>query len=277
MRIIDARFRPGTRDTLQGILTNPLYQTFSAATNFAARPEQTLEQEIAMLRQLGVVKAVVTGRDIASTVNTASTNPGMLECLAVCPELFIGFYGIDPHLRMQGLRSFRAAIRDHGVAGGSIDPGMSRLPVNDALYYPFYAACCDAGIPMAITTGCSGGMPNVVLEHMAPWLIDRVAADFPELRIIISHGGYPWITETLAVTLRHANVYLDFSASTRLPQAEQYVQAANGPLMHKILFSSAHPFEHIADTLKFYAALPFIDEARECVMHANAAALFGVR
>ena len=77
MSIIDMRFRPATRETLQGILTNPLYQAFSAATNFAARPARTLDEEVAMLRDLDVVHAVVTGRDIASSVNTASTNPGM--------------------------------------------------------------------------------------------------------------------------------------------------------------------------------------------------------
>ncbi len=276
MNIIDCRFRPGTRESLDGILTNPLYQAFSRATGFASRKAATLEEEIAMLGELGVVKAVVTGRDISSTVATASTNPGMLECLAAAPELFLGFYGIDPHKGMDAVRAFRSAIHDHGVGGGSIDPGMSRLPASDARYYPFYAMCCEENIPMAVTTGCSTGMPQVLLEHMAPWHLDRVATDFPELKLIISHGGYPFITETLALALRHAHVFVDFSASNRLPQAELYVQAANGALMKKMLFSSAHPFEHIRDTLGFYAALPLCDEARRHLMYANAASLLGL-
>jgi len=274
--IIDMRFRPATRETLQGILTNPLYQAFSAATHFAERPEKTLEEEVDMLRGLGVVHAVVTGRDIASSVNTASTNPGMLECIQKYPDFFTGFYGIDPLLRMEALHAFRRAVHEYGARGASIDPAMSGVAVNSALYYPFYAACCEEGVPVAITTGCSCGMPNVVIEHHAPWLIDRVASDFPELRIIVSHGGYPWIMEMLGVAMRHRNVYIDFSACTMLFNMEQYVQAANRQLMDKIVFSSAHPFDHIADTLKLYEKLPFTEQAREHVMYANAATLLGL-
>lgn len=276
MSIIDMRFRPATHETLQGILTNPLYQAFSAATNFAARPEKTLEEEVDMLRGLDVVHAVVTGRDIASSVNTASTNPGMLECIQKYPEFFTGFYGIDPLLRMNALRAFRRAVREYGVKGASIDPAMSGVAVNSALYYPFYAACCEENIPVAITTGCSCGMPHVVLEHHAPWLIDRVASDFPELTIIVSHGAYPWIMEMVGVATRHSNVYLDFSACTMLFNVEQYVHAANRQLMNKVLFASAHPFDHIADTLKLYDSLPFTAEAREHVMYKNAAAILGL-
>lgn len=276
MSIIDMRFRPATRETLQGILTNPLYQAFSAATNFAARPEKTLEEEVDMLRGLDVVHAVVTGRDIASSVNTVSTNPGMLECIQKYPDFFTGFYGIDPLLRMDALRAFRRAVREYGVKGASIDPAMSGVAVNSALYYPFYAACCEENIPVAITTGCSCGMPHVVLEHHAPWLIDRVASDFPELTIIVSHGAYPWIMEMVGVATRHSNVYLDFSACTMLFNVEQYVHAANRQLMNKVLFASAHPFDHIADTLKLYDSLPFTTEAREHVMYKNAAAILGL-
>ena len=276
MSIIDMRFRPATHATLQGILTNPLYQAFSAATNFAQRPEKTLKEEVDMLRGLDVVHAVVTGRDIASSVNTASTNPGMLECIQKYPEFFTGFYGIDPLLRMNALRAFRRAVREYGVKGASIDPAMSGVAVNSALYYPFYAACCEENIPVAITTGCSCGMPHVVLEHHAPWLIDRVASDFPELTIIVSHGAYPWIMEMVGVATRHSNVYLDFSACTMLFNVEQYVHAANRQLMDKVLFASAHPFDHIADTLKLYDSLPFTTEAREHVMYKNAAAILGL-
>lgn len=276
MSIIDMRFRPATHETLQGILTNPLYQAFSAATNFAQRPEKTLKEEVDMLRGLDVVHAVVTGRDIASSVNTASTNPGMLECIQKYPEFFTGFYGIDPLLRMNALRAFRRAVREYGVKGASIDPAMSGVAVNSALYYPFYAACCEENIPVAITTGCSCGMPHVVLEHHAPWLIDRVASDFPELTIIVSHGAYPWIMEMVGVATRHSNVYLDFSACTMLFNVEQYVHAANRQLMDKVLFASAHPFDHIADTLKLYDSLPFTTEAREHVMYKNAAAILGL-
>ena len=276
MKIIDMRFRPGTKDTLENILTNPLYQVFSQVTNFASRAPKTLEEEVEKIKKLHVVHAVVTGRDIESSVKTASTNKSMIEAIQKYPDFFTGFYGIDPLRKMQTVREFRHAIREYGVKGGSIDPAMSKIAVSHALYYPFYAVCCEENIPMAITTGCSGGMPDVVLEHHAPWLIDRVAADFPESKIIVSHGGYPWIMEMFGVAMRHKNVFLDFSACTMLFNAEQYVEAANKQLMHKIVFASAHPFDDIASTLSLYEQYKFTDEAREHVMYTNAAKLLGI-
>lgn len=276
MSIIDMRFRPATQEALQGILTNPLYQIFSATTNFAARPARTLDEEVAMLRDLNVVHAVVTGRDIESSVKTAATNAGMLESIQKYPDFFTGFYGIDPLRRMDALRAFRHAVKEYGVKGASIDPAMSGVDVNSALYYPFYAACCEENLPIAITTGCSCGMPNVVLEHHAPWLIDRVASDFPELTMIISHGAYPWVMEMVGVATRHQNVYIDFSACSTFFNVEQYAHAANRQLMTKTLFASAHPFEDINDVLKFYEKLPLTAQAREHVMYKNAAKILGL-
>ena len=129
---------------------------------------------------------------------------------------------------------------------------------------------------MSVTTGLSSHMPGVTLEHMAPWRLDRVATHFPDLKLVISHGGYPWIAETVAVAARHAHVYVDLSASWHMPGMEAYARAANGPLRDKVLFASAHPFDHVRDTLDFYAGLPFTDEVRRRVMYANAATLLGL-
>lgn len=275
MKIIDMRFRPGVASTIEGIARNPLYQNFCRATGFASRKPSTLSEEVDMLCELGVEHAVVTGRDVSSSVAAPSTNPGMLEAIQAYPEYFTGFYGIDPLKRMGSLRDFRRMIREYGVRGASIDPAMSDVPVDSRLYYPFYAACCEEGVPIAVTTGCSIGMPGVTLDRHEPSRIDRVATDFPELIMLVSHGGYPWIGETLGVVMRHENLWLDFSACTGLFNMEEYVRAANTQLMDKIVFASAHPFDLIAKTLEFYDGLPFSQEARKKVMHDNAARLLG--
>jgi len=41
---------------------------------------------------------------------------------------------------------------------------------------------------------------------------DRVACRFPDLRIVLGHGGWPWVNEAVAVAWRHPNVYLEPSA-----------------------------------------------------------------
>ena len=87
MRIIDTRFRPGTPDTFRGILSNPLYKSFSETTNFAARPTASLDEEVAMLRGLGVTRAVVMA---------ASTPPAALR--GMCAAKFDRDVSLAPSL-----------------------------------------------------------------------------------------------------------------------------------------------------------------------------------
>lgn len=275
MKIFDTRFRPQTKETMDGIRKNPVYMPYCESSTFLAdHPPRSLEEEIAMLKELGVVKAVVNGRDVSSSLACASGNPGMLDAVDACPELFIGSYGIDPVPAMKTLRAFKDALRGHNVRGASIDPGTARIAVSDARYYPFYAVCCEENIPVTVTTGCNDGMPGIYLEHMAPWHSDKVATDFPELKMIISHGGYPWVNETIALAIRHANLYLDFSSCSYLPMLQPYFEAANGILMKKTLFASAHPFTGLREALDWFGSIPLTDEARARVMYANAADIF---
>jgi predicted TIM-barrel fold metal-dependent hydrolase len=45
-----------------------------------------------------------------------------------------------------------------------------------------------------------------------PRHLDVVAADFPELTIIVSHGGYPWVLEAVLLAWKHPRVYLELAA-----------------------------------------------------------------
>ncbi|RYD03711.1 hypothetical protein N752_18355 [Desulforamulus aquiferis] len=100
-----------------------------------------------------------------------------------------------------------------------------------------------------------------------------MARDFPELKIIISHGGYPWVNEAIFVAQRNKNVYLDISEYELTPQSEAYIQAANTLISDKLLYASAHPFVDFRESLKIFDNLPLDREVREKVMYKNAAKL----
>lgn len=277
MKIFDMRFRPQTNATMDGIKNNPVYMPYCESSTFIAdHPPRTLEEEVAMLKELHIHKALVVGRDVSSTLNIPSGNGSVFECVDKYPDLFLGSYGIDPIPTMKTLRSFKQALKNHKLSGAAIDPGMSRVAVDDPKYYPFYATCCEENIPMTITTGLSDGMPHISLDETAPLRIDKIATDFPELKIVISHGGYPWINETIAITIRHPNIYMDFASCSYLPHIDSYVDATNNLLMKRMLFASAHPFEYVAESLKWYEGLDFSEEARKCLMYSNAAELFNI-
>ncbi len=276
MGIIDFRFRPNTKETLDGIGNSPMFAGLCDLIKFPTMAAQTMPEVVADLKAHNVVKAVITGRDCETTYGAKSNNQSVLDFVAAYPEMFIGFAGFDPHKGMAGIRDFTSAVVDKGLKGGAIDPYLAQIYVNDAKYYPFYAKCCELDVPMIITTGPATLVPQAVMDHVAPRYIDMVARDFPELKIIVSHGGYPWISEMINVAQRNANVYVDLSEYERSPLSEAYIQAANTMITDKVLYASAHPFVDFKTALQTYNDLPFTPEAREAIMYGNAAKLLGL-
>ena len=49
-------------------------------------------------------------------------------------------------------------------------------------------------------------------EPGRPVYIDEVALDFPKLKFVASHTGWPWCEELVAMAWKHENVYIDISA-----------------------------------------------------------------
>ncbi|AFL98830.1 MULTISPECIES: amidohydrolase family protein [Desulfitobacterium] len=276
MTIIDFRFRPNTEEILKGISSNPAFKGMCQSIDFNKMLPQTVEEVVQELDHHHVVKAVISGRDCETTYGAKSNNTSVIEFCHRFPDKFIGFAGLDPHKGMAAIEELKHVVNNEGIKGAAIDPYLARIYVNDAKYYPIYAKCCELDIPLIIATGPGTLVPNAVIDHVAPRYIDFVARDFPELKIIVSHGGYPWVNEMITVAQRNANVFLELSEYEFFPQADAYIEAANSILSDKIMYASAHPFVDFKIALKNYEQLPFKPEVREKVMYKNAAKILGL-
>lgn len=270
MNVIDCRYRPNTHAWMATVLDNPVYAEYVKMTNFRHKTARDIESCVRELRRLGIRKALVTGRDIESTYGVKPSNDLVDECVGAYPSLFVGVHGYDPHKGMKAYRAMKRALEEKRSRGASIEPGMAKCSVDDAKYYPLYALCCEYDIPVLVTAGLSPNMPGVVLEHTAPVHVDKVATVFPELRMLVSHGGYPWINETIAVCMRHKNIFLDFSSAANKPMGEQYIKAARDCLAEKIVFSSASPFADVETALSQVLAMDFGENVLENILYRNA-------
>ncbi len=276
MKVIDFRFRPNTPAVIDGIKNSSMFAGLCKAINFDDRPKQSLKDIVAELEERNVEIAVVTGRDCEKTYGVPANNKSVLEFCAAYPNKFIGFYGLDPHKGMAAVRELEHAVKELGMKGAAIDPYLAQIYPNDAKYYPIYAKCCELAVPIIFTTGPATLVQGAVMDHVAPRYIDFVARDFPELKIVISHGGYPWVNEAIFVTQRNANVYLEVSEFELSPQADAYIQAAKTIIPDQFIFASAHPFVMQEKALAIYKDLPFSDEVREKIMYKNARVLLGL-
>jgi predicted TIM-barrel fold metal-dependent hydrolase len=72
--------------------------------------------------------------------------------------------------------------------------------------------------------------------------LDRVALDFPELRILAGHIGVPWLSEMLSLVMKYPNIFIDTSAYKISRYPFELCEYMRGNSKHRVLFGSNHPF-----------------------------------
>jgi predicted TIM-barrel fold metal-dependent hydrolase len=148
---------------------------------------------------------------------------------------------------------------------------------NDPRFYPLYEACDGLGVPVLFHSGYAGagsGLPGgagLKLKYSAPIPgIDDVAADFPNLTIIMAHPAWPWVEEQIAVALHKANVFLDLSGWSPRFIPEALVRETNTRLQDKVMFGSDYPFLQPDRWLQDFQGLKVREQVVEKVLLANA-------
>jgi predicted TIM-barrel fold metal-dependent hydrolase len=108
------------------------------------------------------------------------------------------------------------------------------------------------------------------LRYSNPILLDDVAADFPNLTIILAHPSVPWQDEAISMATHKANVFIDLSGWSPKYFPPQLVRAANGLLSHKVLFGSDYPVLTPDRWLADFAELDIKDHVRPLILKQNA-------
>jgi predicted TIM-barrel fold metal-dependent hydrolase len=122
----------------------------------------------------------------------------------------IGVAGYSPNHIPESIEWIKNAVNNWGFNMVFAHPITFGLAVNDKKMYPLYGLCQEMDIPVSMQVGHSAEpLPSWVGQ---PIMIDEVVMDFPDLRINLSHTGYPWRTEWADMLWKHPNVYGDIAA-----------------------------------------------------------------
>ena len=279
MKLIDFRVRP----PLKGFLKTVMYSNGERRDRFTrqlglepAPSAQKLSMPglIEEMKKAGVVMGVITGR--ISGYLGAIDNADVEAIVREYPQLFCAMAAVDPTNRVAAVKQIDDAMAA-GFRGVTIEPGAYPVPLyaDDRKLYPIYAHLEDRKIPTVIMTGGNAG-PD--LSYSSPITIDRVAGDFPNLQIVISHGNWPWVTEILHVAFRRPNVYLSPDMYLyEMPGMADYIKAANGFLSERFIYASAYPLVPLLDYAEWFKKLPLKPEAMERIGYGNAAELLGIK
>jgi predicted TIM-barrel fold metal-dependent hydrolase len=107
----------------------------------------------------------------------------------------------------------------------------------------FYESAQELGLPVFFHNAIEPTRTDAVLEYAQPFLLDEVAREFANLKIIIGNMGMPFVEQTLSMVGRHKNVYADLTIHpSRIWQTYNIVVAAyEQEVMDKLLFGSGFP------------------------------------
>jgi predicted TIM-barrel fold metal-dependent hydrolase len=128
----------------------------------------------------------------------------------------------------------------NGAVALYVAPYRNRIDLNDRKLYPIYGLSAFYNKPV-IVYGSIHFWSESSMWHGQPSYVDDIATDFPELKIIVCHGGNGFGPSILAVAQRHVNVYLEFSGLNPKYMAPEFLYAANTYLKEKCLFGTDFP------------------------------------
>jgi len=241
---------------------------------------QPLETFHLELDAAGLDKAVVLPIDATTALGTTIySNQQIAELCRMSPRL-VGFASVDPR-QPCAAEKLRQAICGLGLRGLKLAPAMQRFWPDDPAVFPLYAAARELGIPVLFHAGMSWE-PESRLEYGQPLRFEKVAAEFPGLKIVLAHLAWPWVTEAVALALKYPNISLDTSAlyfdnpSDFLRYAMTHVvplSVFERSLRRQVLFGSNYPRVEIKNMARAVRSLGLSQECLDLVMSGNAARL----
>ena len=145
------------------------------------------------------------------------------------PDRFVGLAGYNPFRIKESLKEIELAVTRHGFKGVYVHIYGFDIPLNDAKMYPLFAKCVELDVPVSMQVGhVLEAMPS---DGARPMYLDRIACDFPDLKMIGAHTGWPWVDELISACYKWENIWFGVDAwmpKYLSPQIIQFINSRMG-------------------------------------------------
>ena len=234
-------------------------------------------------RDLDVLAVIFSVDSQTATGDVPDSNDYVAEIAARHPEQFIGFASVDPHKGEWAVKELERSVKELGLKGLKLHPIHQAFFPNDDAFRPLFDKCEELGVPVLIHSGYAaagagtpgGGGFRLKYARPIPY-IDDLAADHPDLTIIMAHPAWPWVDEQVAVALHKPNVYIDLSGWAPRYIPRELIREANTRLQDKVLFGSDYPYMPPSRWLQEFEELEIRDGPRQKILLDNAKRVLGL-
>ncbi|HKB05333.1 MAG TPA: amidohydrolase family protein [Gemmataceae bacterium] len=209
------------------------------------------------------------------------------DYVAAHPDMLIGFLSVDP-TQDGWQRELEEGHRGLGLRGIKLLPMYAGFRPDDERLDPLWRYATDHRLPVLLHTGTTF-VAQAPLDCTLPRHLDRVAIQFPEVKIVMAHLSHPYEGECVVTIRKHPNVYADLSALHYRPfqlyHSLMLVQEYG--VWDKVLFGSDYPFTTVTESIDGLrklngmlagTALPRLDEgAIENLIRRDSLAVLGLK
>jgi len=213
---------------------------------------------------------------------TDETNEFAARYAEADPDRLLPFGGVHPRFT----RDPEGQVEDlltMGIRCLKIHPPHQLFPANaytqglDNLA-KIYRRCEERGLPVLVHTGTSI-FPGARCKYGRPMELDDVAIDFPDLTIVMAHGGRPlWMDEAFFLMRRHRNLHLELSGIPPKKLLEYFPRIED--IADRVVWGTDWPSPGVNDlrrNLDQFLALPLSDKTKEMITRTNPVALIPPR
>ena len=122
-------------------------------------------------------------------------------------------FGINPKsMRPKHFGMLKQEMETGQISGIKIFPSYFPTYPNDKVYHKYYRLCIKHDLPVIVHSGAViKTESNIYQKYAHPLNVDDLAVDFPDLRILMAHSGYPWLIDAAQIANKNENVFLDLS------------------------------------------------------------------
>jgi predicted TIM-barrel fold metal-dependent hydrolase len=247
----------------------------SSQSEFYTRYEELIipEKFAAYLKSHGIAKAVILP-DICPVTTGIVPNEYVLEFCAK-HDVFVPFCTVNPSLVTHpGLEAKRYIQK--GARGIKLYPSYNHFYPNDKRLYPLYSLAQQERLPVLLHTG-SSVFRGAKIKYADPLHLDDVATDFPELVLLMAHGGRGiWYDRAFFLSRLHPHLYVEISGLPPKNLLTYFPDMENN--IDKFVYGSDWPaVKNLSANIDAIKKLPLAEESIEQILYANAAKILGIR
>lgn len=243
-------------------------------------PVLTVDELVQKMDASGIGKAFLIAAKLGSKhqgFTDSVSYEEVYDAIQQYPDRFYGLAGIDPLEGMEGVRALEQAVKELGFIGAHLYPHWFGMEPDHRKYYPFYAKCIELDIPIQMQVGhcliyINDRPPFRSVGH--PILLDTIACDLPELKLVGIHTGYPWVEEMIAVAWKHPNVYVGSDAYAPRYWKPEFIHFINSWGRNKVIFGTDFPVIDMERAMQEIQALELNPESQRKFLRDNTIQLY---